>query len=67
MLSETKFKSANQVYMHVCKAHIPETTDELLCQWERCDNMKRKRFSLMTHINDKHCNLEVDNNIFSFT
>ncbi|XP_017768593.1 PREDICTED: AT-rich interactive domain-containing protein 2 isoform X3 [Nicrophorus vespilloides] len=59
---EKKFKSANEVYMHVCATHIPDTTDELLCQWERCDNMKRKRFSLMTHINDKHCNTEAMKN-----
>lgn len=59
---ETAFKSANQVFMHVCEEHCKETssseTDELLCQWDRCDNMKRKRFSLMTHLQDKHCNLE---------
>lgn len=59
---ETTFKSANQVFMHVCEEHCKETssseTDELLCQWDRCDNMKRKRFSLMTHLQDKHCNLE---------
>ncbi|XP_031339468.1 AT-rich interactive domain-containing protein 2-like isoform X2 [Photinus pyralis] len=56
---DIKFKSANQVYLHVCAAHCPETEEELTCQWDRCDNMKRKRFSLMTHIFDKHCNLEA--------
>ncbi|KAK5644097.1 hypothetical protein RI129_007942 [Pyrocoelia pectoralis] len=56
---DTKFKSANQVYLHVCAKHCPETEEDLTCQWDRCDNMKRKRFSLMTHIFDKHCNVEV--------
>ncbi|KAF5270062.1 hypothetical protein FQA39_LY08474 [Lamprigera yunnana] len=56
---DIKFKSANQVYLHVCASHCPETEEELTCQWDRCDNMKRKRFSLMTHIFDKHCNLEA--------
>ncbi|KAF5308291.1 hypothetical protein FQR65_LT06284 [Abscondita terminalis] len=57
--TDLKFKSANQVYLHVCASHCPETEEELTCQWDRCDNMKRKRFSLMTHIFDKHCNLDV--------
>ncbi|RZC36970.1 AT-rich interactive domain-containing protein 2, partial [Asbolus verrucosus] len=56
---ETKFKSANQVYLHVCEAHCPKGSEEIVCQWDRCDNMKRKRFSLMTHLHDKHCNTEV--------
>ncbi|XP_044254837.1 AT-rich interactive domain-containing protein 2 isoform X3 [Tribolium madens] len=56
---DTKFKSANQVYLHVCEAHVPKGSEEIVCQWDRCDNMKRKRFSLMTHLNDKHCNTEA--------
>ncbi|KAJ3657293.1 hypothetical protein Zmor_009109 [Zophobas morio] len=56
---DTKFKSANQVYLHVCEAHVPKGSEEIVCQWDRCDNMKRKRFSLMTHLHDKHCNTEV--------
>jgi AT-rich interactive domain-containing protein 2 len=56
---DTKFKSANQVYLHVCEAHCPKGSEEIVCQWDRCDNMKRKRFSLMTHLHDKHCNTEV--------
>lgn len=45
--------------MHVCEAHCPQGSEEITCQWDRCDNMKRKRFSLMTHLYDKHCNTEV--------
>ncbi|KAJ8968964.1 hypothetical protein NQ317_018328 [Molorchus minor] len=56
---ETKFKSANQVYLHVCAEHCPTGSEEIICQWDRCDNMKRKRFSLMTHLHDKHCNTEA--------
>ncbi|KRT80635.1 hypothetical protein AMK59_6340 [Oryctes borbonicus] len=56
---EMKFTSANQVYLHVCEEHVPKGSEEIVCQWERCDNMKRKRFSLMTHLNDKHCNTEA--------
>ncbi|KAJ8964238.1 hypothetical protein NQ314_005037, partial [Rhamnusium bicolor] len=56
---ETRFKSANEVYLHVCAAHCPTGSEEITCQWDRCDNMKRKRFSLMTHLHDKHCNTEA--------
>ncbi|CAH0561486.1 unnamed protein product [Brassicogethes aeneus] len=56
---DTKFKSANQVYLHACEAHCPQGNEEVVCQWDRCDTMKRKRFSLMTHLNDKHCNPEA--------
>ncbi|XP_050307991.1 AT-rich interactive domain-containing protein 2 isoform X2 [Anthonomus grandis grandis] len=55
----TKFKSANQVYLHACESHCPKGDEEVYCLWDRCDSLKRKRFSLMTHINDKHCNLEA--------
>ncbi|GLV39949.1 bicoid stability factor [Carabus blaptoides fortunei] len=59
--STKKFKSANEVYMHACEAHCPPTSngEELQCLWDRCDNMKRKRFSLMTHLHDRHCSPEI--------
>ncbi|KAJ1529921.1 hypothetical protein ONE63_006650 [Megalurothrips usitatus] len=53
------FKSANEVYMHACEAHCPSGSQEIQCLWERCDGMKRKRFSLMTHLYDRHCNADV--------
>ncbi|PSN46078.1 hypothetical protein C0J52_02288 [Blattella germanica] len=53
------FKSANEVYMHACEAHCPFGSEEIQCLWERCDAMKRKRFSLMTHLYDRHCNADV--------
>lgn len=62
--SETKFITANQVYLHACEVHCPDGLDETICHWDRCDNMKRKRFSMMTHIYDKHCNTEVFSSIF---
>ncbi|KAL0272764.1 UNVERIFIED_CONTAM: hypothetical protein PYX00_005615 [Menopon gallinae] len=56
------FKTANEVYMHVCSTHCPTNPEqETQCLWERCDSMKRKRFSLMTHLHDRHCNAEVLN------
>ncbi|XP_048524869.1 AT-rich interactive domain-containing protein 2 isoform X2 [Dendroctonus ponderosae] len=56
---DVKFKSANQVYMHACEEHCPQGDEEVICQWDRCDLLKRKRFSLMTHLHDKHCNVEA--------
>lgn len=54
------FKSANEVYMHACESHCPSNgIQEMQCLWERCDSMKRKRFSLMTHLFDRHCNPDV--------
>ncbi|KAJ4452169.1 hypothetical protein ANN_03687 [Periplaneta americana] len=45
--------------MHACEAHCPLGSEEIQCLWERCDAMKRKRFSLMTHLYDRHCNADV--------
>lgn len=58
------FKSANEVYMHACESHCPSNgVQEMQCLWERCDAMKRKRFSLMTHLFDRHCNPDVSDDI----
>nr|CAH7715865.1 unnamed protein product [Callosobruchus chinensis] len=54
-----KFRSPNEVFLHACSTHCPTGTEEVLCEWDKCDNLKRKRFSLMTHIQDKHCNAEA--------
>ncbi|CAH1968880.1 unnamed protein product [Acanthoscelides obtectus] len=55
----TKFRSPNEVFLHACSDHCPTGTEEVLCEWDKCDNLKRKRFSLMTHIQDKHCSAEA--------
>lgn len=59
-----KFANANEVYLHACAIHCPslDGTPDLFCQWgggnSLCDNLPRKRFSLMTHILDRHCTPE---------
>ncbi|XP_038119077.1 AT-rich interactive domain-containing protein 2 isoform X3 [Culex quinquefasciatus] len=60
-----KFASANEVYKHACAVHAPESLEsssDIYCQWgpgpNLCDNLPRKRFSLMTHIFDRHCTSE---------
>ncbi|XP_055606927.1 AT-rich interactive domain-containing protein 2 isoform X2 [Uranotaenia lowii] len=60
-----RYASANEVYLHACAVHCPksvESTADIYCQWgpgpNLCDNIPRKRFSLMTHIFDRHCTSE---------
>lgn len=64
-ISNRKFKSANEVYLHACQEHCPDNIDpnaDIYCQWgpgpNLCDNLPRKRFSLMTHINDRHITID---------
>lgn len=60
-----KFANANEVYLHACAVHCPslDGTPDLFCQWgggsSLCDNLPRKRFSLMTHIFDRHCTADA--------
>ncbi|XP_043267599.1 AT-rich interactive domain-containing protein 2 isoform X3 [Venturia canescens] len=53
-----QFKTAHEVYLHVCEAHCPTNGEEILCLWASCDGLKRRKFSLMTHLYDRHCNSE---------
>ncbi|XP_052892273.1 AT-rich interactive domain-containing protein 2 [Anopheles moucheti] len=60
-----KFQSATEVFRHACTVHCPDTVDvsaDIYCQWglgpNLCDNLPRKRFSLMTHILDRHCTVD---------
>ncbi|XP_044737524.1 AT-rich interactive domain-containing protein 2 isoform X2 [Chrysoperla carnea] len=57
--NKSGYKSANEVLLHAVDAHCPTGSEEIICMWERCDSMKRKRFSLMTHLIDRHCNPEA--------
>lgn len=53
------FRTPKEVENHAIKAHCPLGQDDIPCLWLRCDGMKRKRFSLMTHIQDRHCHPQV--------
>lgn len=53
------------MYLHASVVHCPDNIDsnaEIYCQWgpgpNLCDNLPRKRFSLMTHLLDRHCTQE---------
>ncbi|XP_076249375.1 brahma associated protein 170kD isoform X2 [Calliopsis andreniformis] len=54
-----QFKTPHEVYLHVCEAHCPTGGEEILCLWASCDSLKRRRFSLMTHLYDRHCNADT--------
>lgn len=44
--------------MHALQTHTPESLVEAVrCEWHTsgCDGLVRKRFSLMTHLQDRHC------------
>ncbi|XP_011647948.1 AT-rich interactive domain-containing protein 2 isoform X6 [Pogonomyrmex barbatus] len=54
-----QFKTPHEVYLHVCEAHCPNGGEEILCLWASCDALKRRKFSLMTHLYDRHCNADT--------
>ncbi|XP_002026330.2 AT-rich interactive domain-containing protein 2 isoform X1 [Drosophila persimilis] len=61
-----KFKSLNELKYHVVNVHCPDHLDadaDIYCQWGSgpafCDNRARRRYSLMTHLIDRH--LALDN------
>ncbi|XP_076330603.1 uncharacterized protein LOC143236196 [Tachypleus tridentatus] len=49
------FPTPSAVLFHNAKCHVPIVNGNFLCHWENCDSMKRKQFSLLTHIQDRHC------------
>ena len=55
------FRTPKEVEKHAILTHCADIPGQLdmPCLWSRCDGMKRKRFSLMTHIQDRHCHPQV--------
>merc|ERR1719203_2088222 len=53
------FKTPKEVEKHAISTHCPLGSDDIPCLWNRCDGMKRKRFSLMTHLQDRHCHPQL--------
>ncbi|XP_034650968.1 AT-rich interactive domain-containing protein 2 [Drosophila subobscura] len=60
-----KFKSLNDLKYHVVNVHCPDHLDadaDIYCQWGSgpafCDNRARRRYSLMTHLIDRHLTTE---------
>ena len=57
------FRSTKEALNHAILAHCPEGIEDQPCLWQRCDGMKRKRFSLMQHIMDRHCHNQVQTSV----
>jgi len=56
------FKTPKEVEGHAIAEHcpvLPAEGGDIPCLWARCDGMKRKRFSLMTHLQDRHCHPQL--------
>ena len=55
------FKAPKEVERHAIAEHCPIHLEgeDIPCLWARCDGLKRKRFSLMTHFQDRHCHPQV--------
>jgi AT-rich interactive domain-containing protein 2 len=49
--------------MHAVSAHCPDasSTEAIRCEWgaNGCDPLLRKKFSIMTHLQDRHCNKQA--------
>lgn len=50
------FPSPKNLFHHVCTDHVNARFKEGNCLWGECDSMRRKRWSLVSHLQDRHCN-----------
>lgn len=57
---KSQFHTSTQIYNHVCNYHLLNTgiqfTNGQLCLWSGCDQIKRQKWSLINHLQEKHCN-----------
>ncbi|XP_019620790.1 PREDICTED: AT-rich interactive domain-containing protein 2-like [Branchiostoma belcheri] len=55
---ESWFDTPNQVFVHAVRAHVlPSNKGQ--CLWEGCEPIKRQPWSLISHLQDKHCSKEA--------
>lgn len=50
-----KLVSAKALHTHTCVTHILTINYRGVCEWEGCDRIQRQRWSVVSHIMDKHC------------
>ncbi|XP_071483533.1 uncharacterized protein [Diadema antillarum] len=50
-----KYPSAKALHTHTCISHVLSISYRGLCEWEGCDRIQRQRWSVVSHIMDKHC------------
>ncbi|XP_054724087.1 AT-rich interactive domain-containing protein 2-like [Uloborus diversus] len=51
-----KFSKIPSMFLHISQVHVPASDDDMICLWDGCGPMKRPRMSLLTHLQDWHCN-----------
>ncbi|VDK67251.1 unnamed protein product [Onchocerca ochengi] len=49
------FSSASSVLYHCTKEHVGDVHN-IQCHWPRCDSTVRAKWSMVTHLQDHHCN-----------
>ncbi|CAH1250224.1 ARID2 [Branchiostoma lanceolatum] len=55
---ESWFDTPNQVFVHAVRAHVL-ASNKGQCLWEGCEPIKRQQWSLISHLQDKHCTKEA--------
>lgn len=52
------FHTPTQIYNHVYTCHLFNTqfTSGQFCLWSGCDQIKRQKWSLINHLQERHCN-----------
>lgn len=48
------FPTARSVFHHTCSNHVKYLTD-YICLWNGCDRIRRQKWALISHIQEKHC------------
>ncbi|CAF3391643.1 unnamed protein product [Rotaria sp. Silwood1] len=48
------FSTARAVFHHACSAHVKHSSD-YICLWNGCDRIKRQKWALISHIQERHC------------
>ncbi|XP_063969942.1 AT-rich interactive domain-containing protein 2-like [Lytechinus pictus] len=50
-----KLVSAKALHTHTCLAHVLTINYRGICEWDGCDRIQRQRWSVVSHIMEKHC------------
>ncbi|CAF1061142.1 unnamed protein product [Rotaria sordida] len=48
------FPTARAVFHHTCSIHVKHSSD-YVCLWNGCDRLKRQKWALINHIQERHC------------
>ncbi|CAF3954689.1 unnamed protein product [Rotaria sp. Silwood2] len=51
---QVSFATARAVFHHTCSIHVKHSSD-YVCLWNGCDRLKRQKWALINHIQERHC------------